>query len=170
MIRLFALDVDGVLTDGQIFYDRSGECIKAFDAHDGLGLKLLQSFGITVAVISGRDSKPLRARLSDLGIKHQKLGVKAKGEALQALILDFGYTRSETSFIGDDLPDLSAMAVAGLSFAPLNAVDAVKAAADIVLEFRGGDGAVRAACEIILSRAGVTAQQIAKKASGSLSG
>ena len=108
-IKLLALDVDGVLTDGTILYTSNGEDIKAFHAHDGLGLKLLNKLGVEIAVISGRQSAPLTKRLDDLGIYHRRLNCKDKVAALEDICDELGITLKGVAFMGDDLVDLAAM-------------------------------------------------------------
>ncbi|PCI59475.1 MAG: 3-deoxy-D-manno-octulosonate 8-phosphate phosphatase [Kordiimonadales bacterium] len=158
-VRLFALDVDGVLTDGTIFYGAGGEELKAFNAHDGLGLTLLQKLGVEIAVISGRSSAPLVRRLEDLGIRHQRLACKDKVAALEDICADIGLTLADTVFMGDDLIDLAAMEACSYAIAPANAVDAVRMAADMVCKKSGGQGAVREACENLALRMGYSLQQ-----------
>ncbi|MBL4837983.1 MAG: HAD hydrolase family protein [Kordiimonadaceae bacterium] len=153
-IKLLALDVDGVMTDGTILYTGAGEDIKAFHAHDGLGLKLLNKLGIELAVISGRTSAPLTKRLDDLGIYHRRLKCSDKITALNDICGDLGITLDEVAFMGDDLIDLAAMDACAYGLAPANAVAEVKAAADWVSERAGGHGAVRDACEHLAEKMG----------------
>jgi len=155
-VRLFALDVDGVLTDGSLFYSADGEDMKAFNAHDGLGLVLLKRLGVEIAVISGRDSKPLNQRLDDLSVRYRRLGSSDKVVALQDVCDDMKITMSDVAFMGDDLIDLRAMEAAGFALAPANAVAAVKAAADHVTKRSGGKGAVREACELLAEQMGAS--------------
>ena len=156
MIRLLALDVDGVLTDGTLHYGADGEVLKVFHVEDGLGLKLLHRLGIEVAVISGRSSPALAARLDDLGIRRRRLGVSDKVAALRDICDDDGWTLDETAFMGDDLVDLAAMRAAGYAIAPANAVADVRLVADFVTRRSGGQGAVRDACAHLAERAGTT--------------
>ena len=113
-VKLFALDVDGVLTDGSIIYSAEGEEFKLFHAHDGLGLKLLNKLGVELAVISGRESAPLHKRLDDLGIYYRRLNCKNKVEALTEICSELKISLGEVAFMGDDLIDLAAMSNAGL--------------------------------------------------------
>ncbi|MDO6418781.1 HAD-IIIA family hydrolase [Amphritea sp. 2_MG-2023] len=149
-IRLVITDVDGVLTDGSIFYDVSGECIKRFHVRDGLGIRMLEESGIRVAVLSGRDSETLRKRIQDLGISMSLLGVKDKLAACDELMLQAEVIRSETVFIGDDTIDLPAFLACGYSFAVADAPDYVKNKASMVLSKAGGDGAFREVSDLIL--------------------
>jgi 3-deoxy-D-manno-octulosonate 8-phosphate phosphatase (KDO 8-P phosphatase) len=149
-VRLVITDVDGVLTDGGIFYNETGECLKRFHVRDGLGMRLLEENGIRVAVLSGRDSPTLRKRVADLGITLHQFGVKDKSAACQSLMEQAGVLASETACIGDDSIDLPAFAACGLSFAVADAPHYVKACATGVLVTRGGDGAFRELADAIL--------------------
>jgi len=146
-ISLFVMDVDGVLTDGTIFYTDLGEELKAFNVQDGLGLKLLRKSGIKLAVISGRESKPLEKRLEDIGITEVWLKCANKVEALKDICQSHQIDRSEVAFMGDDLIDLGVMKYAGYAIAPQNAVAEVKAVSNFVTVKEGGKGAVREACD-----------------------
>lgn len=150
-IRLVITDVDGVLTDGSIYYDAAGESLKKFHVRDGLGIRMLEECGIRVAVVSGRDSATLRKRIEDLGISASRLGVKDKAAACESLMQHFGVRRGETACVGDDSIDLSAFAVCGFAFAVADAPDYVRAAATHTLVQRGGDGAFRELSDRILS-------------------
>ncbi len=163
-IKLLALDVDGVMTDGTILYTEKGEEIKAFNAQDGLGIKYLRKAGIEVAVISGRQSKPLERRLIDLGVRRMRLKCKDKTTALSDICDDMGVNLADCAFMGDDLIDLDVMERAGYAMAPANAVDAVKAVADWVSDRCGGQGAVRAACEHLAEKKGIKFVDLAKRA------
>lgn len=150
-IRLLGVDVDGVLTDGRLWYGADGELIKAFHVHDGLGLKRLQAAGVEVVVISARRSAMVDRRLDDLGIRTRVQACSDKGAALTVLLAARGLTASQAAFVGDDLPDLLAYAVAGMRIAVANAQAPVRAAADWVTTRCGGDGAVREICEALLA-------------------
>ncbi len=149
-VQLLALDVDGVLTDGSIYYGNSGEELKAFNIKDGLGIKLLQRAGIGVAIITGRQSEIVRRRAGELGIADVIQGREDKLEALSALCRDKGLSLEHCAYMGDDLPDLAAITSAGLGMTVGDAVEAVKCSADWVSAAPGGHGAVREACEAIL--------------------
>lgn len=153
-IRLVITDVDGVLTDGGLFYDASGECMKRFHVRDGLGMKLLQESGVQVAVLSGRDSATLRRRVADLGVTLCILGVKDKAAACRALMAQAGVTAAQTACIGDDSIDLPAFAVCGLSYAVPDAPMYVRQAADAVLQTPGGAGAFRELADAVLQAQG----------------
>lgn len=151
-IRLVITDVDGVLTDGGLYYGPDGECIKRFHAQDGLGMVMLRKAGIRVAVLSGRDCPALRRRLNDLGIDMFRLGKVEKRAACESLLQEAGVSAHEALFIGDDLPDLDGFACCGLGVTVANARDEVKRAADIVLQTQGGQGAFRELVDMLLSQ------------------
>lgn len=149
-IRLVITDVDGVLTDGGIFYDATGECLKRFHVRDGMGMRLLEENGVRVAVLSGRDSATLRKRVADLGIELCQFGVKDKKTACEQLIAQAGVTALQTACIGDDCIDLPAFAVCALSFAVADAPIYVQQQASQVLRSSGGTGAFRELADAIL--------------------
>ncbi len=153
-IRLLALDVDGVLTDGRIYYGNDGEELKAFNIKDGLGIKLLQRSGVQVAIITGRQSHIVTRRAGELGIEDVVQGRDDKHQALLELGRQHGIGIEECAYMGDDLPDLGAVSAAGLGMTVADACQAVREAADWVSKAAGGDGAVREACEFILSARG----------------
>jgi 3-deoxy-manno-octulosonate cytidylyltransferase (CMP-KDO synthetase) len=153
-VKLLITDVDGVLTDGGIYYDASGECLKRFHVRDGLGMRLLEESGIRVAVLSGRDSATLRKRVADLGITLCAFGVKDKEAACQALMVEAGVTSEQTACIGDDSIDLPAFKVCGLSYAVADAPIYVKQQATGVLSLAGGQGALRELADAILTAHG----------------
>lgn len=153
-IRLVITDVDGVLTDGGLFYDATGECLKRFHVRDGLGMKLLEQSGVRVAVLSGRDSAVLRKRVADLGLGLCLLGVKDKAAACRTLMEQAGVTALQTACVGDDSIDLPAFASCGLSFAVADAPEYVRRAATAVLQSKGGEGAFRELADAILRAQG----------------
>jgi 3-deoxy-D-manno-octulosonate 8-phosphate phosphatase (KDO 8-P phosphatase) len=154
VVRLLALDVDGVLTDGLIYYGNSGEELKTFNIKDGLGIKLLQKAGVRVAIITGRQSQIVTRRARELGIEDVIQGRDDKRQALLELCQHHGIGIEECAYMGDDLPDLGAITVAGLGMTVADASDAVRDAAQWRSRFNGGCGAVREACEFILSARG----------------
>ncbi len=154
-IKLLCLDVDGVMTDGTILYTEHGEEIKAFNAHDGLGIKYLRKAGIEVAVISGRGSKPLARRLSDLGIRRARFKCVDKTAALLDICDELGITLEDCAFMGDDWIDIDVMRRVSYAMAPASAVREVKEIAHWVSEKPGGQGAVRDACEHLAEQIGV---------------
>lgn len=152
-IRLFAFDIDGVLTDGRLYYAAEGEQagLKVFHVHDGMGLSLLKKAGIKLAAISGRGAPATQFRLEELGVDHIHLGVKDKAAVLNMLLKQERMSGEEAVFMGDDLIDLSAMALCGLAIAPNNAVAEVKQLAHVITELSGGMGAVREAAHYVLT-------------------
>jgi len=147
-------DVDGVLTDGRLYIDDMGERLKAFHVLDGHGLKLLAQAGIAPLIVSGRDAPALRRRVADLGLAHAVYGAKDKLAAAQALLASLGLEWPDVAVIGDDWPDLPLMARAGFSCAPPNAHAEVRAVAHHVTAARGGEGAAREFCDLLLVAAG----------------
>ena len=154
-IKLLLLDVDGVLTDGSIIYNDSGEEIKVFNVKDGLGIRLLMESGIKVCIITGRESSALKHRCKNLGIDLFFQGVKDKGSLLDLVFKQTGVTSDETAFIGDDLLDLSIMNMIGTPIAVSDAHDSVIQKASIVTTAKGGKGAVREISEAILRAKGL---------------
>lgn len=153
-IRVAFFDVDGVLTDGGLYLSEGGETLKRFNILDGLGLKLLQKAGITAAVISGRDSPALRTRVQALGITHAHFGTEDKRPAAEITLQALGLDWSAAAAMGDDWPDLPVMRRAVLSCAPPNAHMEVRALADYVTQARGGQGAARELCDLLLVASG----------------
>lgn len=150
-VKLVITDVDGVLTDGGIIYDETGECLKRFHVRDGLGIRMLEESGIRVAVLSGRDSATLRKRVSDLGISFFKFGVKDKFAACRELMQQAGVSAEETVCIGDDTIDLPAFAACGFSYAVADAPEYIKSQATGRLNTPGGNGALRELADAVLT-------------------
>jgi 3-deoxy-D-manno-octulosonate 8-phosphate phosphatase (KDO 8-P phosphatase) len=150
-IRLLVLDVDGVLTDGRLYYGARGETLKVFDVRDGLGIVQLQRAGLAVAVISGRRSPMVTARCRELGVRHVLQGVSDKLAVLLELCTRLELTPAAVACVGDDLPDLPVMRAAALSFAVADAPQMVRRAADVVTRRSGGRGAVREVCDHLLA-------------------
>jgi len=161
-IRVAFFDVDGVLTDGGLYFTETGETIKRFHTLDGHGLKLLQRAGITPAVITGRDSKPLRVRLAALGITHVHYGTEDKRPAAELTLKALGLDWHQAAMMGDDWPDLAVMRRCALACAPHNAHVELKAVAHYVTQARGGDGAVRELCDLLLVASGQYASLLAE--------
>lgn len=153
-VKVAFFDIDGVLTDGGIYLSEHGETIKRFNTLDGHGLKLLQKAGITPAVITGRDSPPLRARLAALGITHAHFGTEDKQPAAQMTLDALGLGWHQAAAMGDDWPDLPVMRRAGFSCAPANAHLEVRALAHHVTQATGGHGAAREFCDVLLLASG----------------
>ncbi len=154
-IKLLLLDVDGVMTDGKITYTDSGEEIKSFSVKDGLGLRLLMNSGVKVGIITGRQSNALTVRCRNLGIDILFDGIKDKPAVLKTILKHHQVARSETAFVGDDLPDIGVMKLCGISFAVANAAPEVISLADFTTQNNGGKGAVREICKKILKVKGV---------------
>ena len=150
-ISLMVFDVDGVLTDGTLVYSKDGEEVKHFNVKDGVGLKLLQTYGIEVAIISAKDSKPLTKRIKDLGIKHAYTGCNDKLTALSGLIDELDISFDEVGYCGDDVIDLKVMRKVGLSVAPADAYFMVKEFAHFVTQQSGGKGVAREVADILLA-------------------
>ena len=153
-MELLVLDVDGVLTDGGLWFDASGQLIKRFDVRDGLGIRLLQQAGVTIALLSGGQGGATEVRARQLGIEHCLVGIKDKVAALSALQQQLGLGMETTVFVGDDLNDLAVRPVVGLLLAPADACRPVRRGADLVLRRKGGHGAVRELAERILQARG----------------
>ena len=153
-IKVAFFDVDGVLTDGGLYMSEQGETLKRFNTLDGHGLKLLQKVGITPAVITGRDSPALRARLAALGITHAHFGTEDKRPAAEATLRSLGLDWPEAAAMGDDWPDLPVMRRAAFACAPSNAHAEVKAAAHFVTALGGGHGAAREFCDALVMATG----------------
>lgn len=150
-IKLFAMDVDGTLTDGKIYMGNDGELFKAFHVKDGLGIKLLISQGIIPAIITGRTSEIVANRAKEIGISDICQGVKNKADCLTGLMEKYHLTSSEVAYIGDDMNDLSAIKAAGITFAPADCAEALKPYVDILLSKNAGDAPVREAVDMILA-------------------
>lgn len=153
-IRVVFFDVDGVLTDGGLYFSEHGETLKRFHTLDGHGLKMLQKVGIVPAVITGRDSAALRARLQALGIVHVRYGTEDKAPAAQQILDQLGLDWSQAAAMGDDWPDLAVLRRAAFACAPCNAHAEVRAIAHHVTACVGGAGAVRALCDLLLVACG----------------
>ncbi len=154
-IKLVLLDVDGVLTAGEVIYNDKGEETKIFNVKDGLGIRMLMEVGIEVGIITGRRSKALVHRCDNLKINHLMDGIRDKVAAFEKLLKTTGYAPDQTLFMGDDLPDLPVMKVAGVSAAVSDAHEIIIKQADIITDSSGGNGAVREICEAILKSQGL---------------
>ncbi len=153
-LKAAVFDVDGVLTDGRLYIGEHGETVKAFSVLDGQGLKLLAAGGILPLIVTGRDSPAVRRRVADLGLAHAAYGAHDKLAAAQALLGGLQLGWDEVAVMGDDWPDLPLMAQAAFSCAPPNAHVEVRAVADHVTQARGGEGAARECCDLLLIAAG----------------
>jgi len=153
-VRLLALDVDGVLTDGALYFSNSGEEMKAFSTLDGQGIKLLQDNGVIVALITARTSQLVSRRAANLGINHLIQGSADKLHSLTSLLQQLKLELRQAAYVGDDLPDLACIRRVALGIAVANAHDAVKAEAFFTTISSGGKGAVREVCDWILKAQG----------------
>jgi 3-deoxy-D-manno-octulosonate 8-phosphate phosphatase (KDO 8-P phosphatase) len=163
-IRLLACDVDGVLTDGKLQFHADGERIveaKSFSILDGFGIKLLQEAGVTVALITGRRSPIVAHRAREMGVQHLTEGVENKLEAWTALRATLTLAPEETAYVGDDWPDLPVIRACGLGITVPNAPELLRRHALYVTRARGGDGAVREICELIMEAQGTLEARLA---------
>ena len=149
-IRLMIFDVDGVLTDGRLWYGPGGESLKAFHAYDGHGVKMLASAGIACAVLSGRRSAAVTARCAELGIGHVLQGIDDKRKEYETLLATLGVAAQDAGFMGDELVDLPVLTRCGFACAPREAPEAVRARAHYVASTPAGHGAAREVCEFVL--------------------
>jgi 3-deoxy-D-manno-octulosonate 8-phosphate phosphatase (KDO 8-P phosphatase) len=154
VIRLLLTDVDGVLTDGGMTFDEDGRELKTFNVRDGLGVKLFQRAGGKVGIVTGRSSRVVDHRASDLGIAIIHQGVKEKLSVVEQIAAAEGVSLEEVAFIGDDLPDLTAVKAVGFGVAVADAASELIAAADYVTEAPGGRGAFREVVEKLLKESG----------------
>jgi len=154
-IKLLILDVDGVLTEGGIIYNDNGVETKIFNVKDGLGIRLLMQAGINLCIATGRRSNALYSRCKNLGIEHIFDGAGDKAAIFDLILNRTGVSAEQVAFIGDDLPDLALMKKVGLSIAVVDAHKTVLKNADMVTSAKGGNGAVREACEAILKAQGL---------------
>ena len=149
-IALLVLDVDGVLTDGRLYFGARGEVLKVFDVKDGYGLTRLMRSGIEVAIISGRRSAAVTRRARELGIRHVFQGAKDKLPVFERLLKRLKLDASQCACVGDDVPDVPVMRAAGLAFAVADAHPTALAAADMATPNAGGRGAVRDICDLLI--------------------
>ena len=154
VVRLLALDVDGIMTDGTLLFSASGDEMKGFNILDGLGIKQVMAAGIEVAVITGRRSPLTEKRMNDLGIPHLMQGREDKKVALRELATQLNIAPHQIAYMGDDLPDLPAIHYAGLGITVPNGYWLVRQHADFCTTVAGGSGAVREACELLLCACG----------------
>jgi len=165
-IRLVAFDVDGVLTDGRLYYSENGDAMKAFDVRDGMGMKLLQDAGITLAIITSRRAPSVALRAKDLGISHVQQGVADKRSGFDALLGELAIEAEEAAFMGDDLIDLPVFRRCGFAVTVADAPAVLKRHADYVTRATGGRGAVREFSEMLLHSRGVLTAQTRRYAAG----
>lgn len=156
-IKLLVIDVDGVMTDGKLYYTDQGEAFKIFDVKDGLGIKIAKKI-ISIAIITGNNSPIIQNRASVLGIPHLFLGIEDKASCLLSLINELGVSKEEVAYIGDDLNDLVVSELVGIFACPSDAHQAVLAKSNFTLKSRGGDGAVREFVDAMLKDKGLMAE------------
>ena len=161
-VRVVFFDVDGVLTDGGLYFSGEGEVLKRFHTLDGHGLKMLQKAGITPAVVTGRDSPALRLRLRNLGVTHARFGTEDKVPAAESILAELELGWGQAAAMGDDWPDLPVLQRSAFACAPANAHDEALAMADWVTPRAGGDGAVRQLCDLLLAARGAYAGLLAE--------
>ena len=149
-IKLLILDVDGVMTNNMLIYSDDGIESKAFNTRDGHGMVLLQKSGIDIGIITGRKSQLVTNRMKDLKVKHVYQGVPDKLPTFLKLVADLELSLDEIAYIGDDILDLPVLMRIGLAITPANGDEEVKSRVDYISPFKGGEGCVREACEIIL--------------------
>ena len=154
-IRCLILDVDGTMTDGGVYLDSEGTEMKKFSIRDGAGILLLREAGVLPVILTGRKSLCVTLRARELGIRQVYQGVKDKKEFLERFQKEQNLSRQETAYLGDDLNDLAAMSLAGISACPSDAATGVLSRCSLVLKARGGEGAVREFTELVLSAKGV---------------
>jgi 3-deoxy-D-manno-octulosonate 8-phosphate phosphatase (KDO 8-P phosphatase) len=153
-IRLLLLDVDGVLTDGRLYYGASGEELKAFHIRDGLGLKLLRVSGVEVAIVTGRTSRAVELRAENLGLPYVFQGVSDKLAVFEQLLARFALKAAAVAAIGDDLPDLPVLRRCGFAACVPEASAPVRRQAHYVTDRAGGSGAVREVCDLLMTAQG----------------
>lgn len=153
-IKLMIFDVDGVLTDGGLFYGPEGESVKRFNALDGHGIKMMQQFGVAAAIITARQSPFVIRRAKDLGIAHVFQGVHDKRQAFEQLLEQTGLTAAECGYLGDDVIDLPVLIRVGFKACVFNGHREVKTRSDYVTTATGGNGAVREVCDLVLAAQG----------------
>ena len=159
-VQLLAVDVDGVLTDGRLYFAEDGQEFKTFDTQDGHGMKMLQQAGITCAIITGRTTKLVERRARNLGITHLLQGREDKLVALRELSTQLGIGLECIAYVGDDWPDLPAIRAAGFGVAVANAHVELHNHADYVTRLAGGRGAVREVCDLLLKARGLYAHAL----------
>ena len=150
-IRLIAFDVDGVFTDGRFYLSNDGVESKAFSTQDGYGIRRLLQAGVAVAVISGRSSAAVDQRMQELGVQHVVQGCKDKVAAFVEIATELGVAEEQTTFVGDDIPDLPLLQHVSVAFAVGNAVSELREQCAYVTRARGGAGAVREICDLIVA-------------------
>lgn len=162
LIKLMVFDVDGVMTDGGLYLSDSGEEFKRFNSLDGHGIKMLHASGVEVAIITGRTSRCVELRAQNLGIQHVYQGVEHKLDAMVDLLNKLGLSRDAAAYMGDDVVDLCVMRHVGLSISVPESPRLVRENSSYVTKRSGGHGAVREACELVMSAQGTLDTQLAQ--------
>jgi 3-deoxy-D-manno-octulosonate 8-phosphate phosphatase (KDO 8-P phosphatase) len=155
--------VDGVLTDGRLYYGPRGEALKVFDVKDGYGIRRLLDVGVQIAIISGRDSPHVKQRARDLGIRHVYQGIAEKLPVFEKLSQRLGIAPERCACVGDDRPDVPVMRAVGLSFAVFDAHPAALKVADMITPNVGGRGAVRNVCDLLVAARQHASRQFTRK-------
>ena len=161
-IKLAAFDIDGVMTDGSLFYLPDGSQAKVFNAKDGLGIVMLNKAGIKTAIITAKETNAVKERANSLGITKLFMNQKNKILALNSICKEFSLKHNEIMYMGDDLPDIEVLKSVGLSVCPNDAVAEVQEICDIVTKNSGGKGAVREICDFILKAKGTSFEDLKK--------
>jgi len=163
-IKILALDVDGVLTDGSITFTESGEECKSFDAKDGQGIVCLQKAGFVTAIITARKNLTVEHRAKNLGIVELHQGAKYKLPVLESIVEKYNLSLKNVAYVGDDLPDICILEKVGLACCPNDAVKEVKKVCDFKSKYNGGRGAVRDVCDYILKSQKISSLELLKQA------
>jgi len=161
-VRLMIFDVDGVMTDGKLWYGPDGEALKVFHSLDGHGVKMLSASGVPSAILSGRRSSAVERRAAELGIAHVLQGIEDKRTAYEGLISSLGVEAAATGYAGDDVMDLPVLLRCGFACAPREAPAAVRERAHYVCSAPAGHGAVRELCELLMRAQGTLDASLAK--------
>ena len=148
-LRLLVMDIDGVMTDGKLYYSAEGHVLKGFNVQDGQGLKNLRATAVRPAIISASTSESIHARARDLGISLVTIGELDKGIAIVRLLSETGISPQATAYVGDDTPDLAAMRHVGITITVPNAHQRVLSTAEFITSKAGGEGAIRELCDLI---------------------
>jgi len=159
-LKLMIFDVDGVMTDGMLYYSERGEELKAFNIQDGHGIKMLRQYGVEAALITARNSRAVELRAANLGIAHLYQGVEDKRSAYATLLSRLGLAAAQSGYMGDDLLDLPLLTRCGFAATVPAAPEALQRRAHYVTRAHGGHGAVREVCELILSAQGALERAI----------
>ena len=150
-IRLLSLDTDGVLTDGGLYFTETGQELRKFNVKDGLGIKLAMEAGVAVTIITASKTKAIEHRAKVLGIEHVYLETEAKLEKLTALAAQLGVPMSQVAHVGDDMNDLPVLEAVGCPMTVADGIETAKATARYVTKLKGGEGAVREICDMIVA-------------------